>query len=285
MLKRLSSIAKKSPKSGDHNHRGSFADGVGTVSSSSGQQSAPPAGRGGGNMLFNAPRRPSRRRRTDDNAPPEEEKLEDQEQAEDFHGSGGADGADERPMSPPTYEEAFGNPIATSSGDNVGLAGQSKDKSIHSSSSSSSLLHQSSSLFKRNNSFLQSGEASNKTNRGIEHVAIVRVRSDATPDQIEAFLDAAKSLAHLVDGVLSLSVGKIFVDNTFMVDNSHGIASQGGYAMRVLLRDMDAYKGWVENKARKAFVIEFAVPLMPQGTVPMVVAFESEEALVVENSS
>ena len=283
MLKRLSSIAKKSPKSGNHNHGGSFADGVGTVSSSSGQQSAP-AGRGGGNMLFNAPRRPSRRRGTDDNAPPEEEKVEEQGQAGNFHGSGGAGGADERPMSPPTYEEAFGNLISTSIGDNVGLAGQSKDKSItSSSSSSSSLLHQSSSLFKRNNSSLQSGEGNSRTNRGIEHVAIVRVRSDATSEQIEAFLGAAKHLAHLVDRVLSLSVGKIFVDNTFMVDNSHGIASQGGYAMRVLLRDMDAYRGWVASKARKTFVIESAIPIMPQGTVPMVVAFESDEAAGVEN--
>lgn len=165
------------------------------------------------------------------------------EQAEAFHGSGGADGADERLMSP-TYEEAFGNPISASIGDNVGLAGQSKDKSIASpSSSSSSLLHQSSSLPKRNNSSWQSGEANSRTNRGIEHVAIItcRVRSDATPEQIEALLGAAKNLAYLVDGVLSLSVGKIFVDSTFMVDNSHGIASQGGYVMRVLLRDMDAY--------------------------------------------
>ena len=69
-------------------------------------------------MLFNAPRRPSRRRGTDDNAPPEEEKLEEQGQAGNFHGSGGADGADERPMSPPTYEEAFGNPISASVGEN-----------------------------------------------------------------------------------------------------------------------------------------------------------------------
>ena len=141
---------------------------------------------------------------------------------------------------------------------------------------SASLLHQSSSLFKRNNSSLQSGEANNRTNNGTEHVATVTVRSDATPEQIEAFLDAAKSL-HLVDGVLSLSIGKIFVNNTFMVDNSHGIASQGGHGMRVLLRDMDTHRGWVECKAQKSFVVEHAVPLMAQGTtVPMVVAFACE---------
>ena len=112
---------------------------------------------------------------------------------------------------------------------------------------------------------------------GIEHIAIVRIRSDATSEEIETFLVAAKSLALLVDGVISLSLGKIFVDDTFMVDNSHGLASQGGYVMRVCFRDKDAYRGWVASKARKAFLVEHAVPLMPQGTVPMVVAFESEE--------
>ena len=49
--------------------------------------------------------------------------------------------------------------------------------------------------------------------------------------------------------------------------------------------DMDAYKGWVENKARKAFVIDLRCPSCRKVPSPMVVAFESEEALVVENSS
>ena len=119
---------------------------------------------------------------------------------------------------------------------------------------------------------------------GIEHIAIVRIRSDATSEEIETFLVAAKSLALLVDGVLSLSLGKIFVDDTFMVDNSHGLASQGAYVMQVCFRDMDAYRGWVASKARKAFLVEHAVPLMPQGTVPMVVAFKSEEINVMGNS-
>ena len=45
------------------------------------------------------------------------------------------------------------------------------------------------------------------------------------------------------------------------------------------------YRGWVASKERKAFLVEHAVPLMPQqGTVPMVVAFESEEVNVMGNS-
>ena len=115
---------------------------------------------------------------------------------------------------------------------------------------------------------------------GVDHVTIFKIRSDAQPEKVEAFFAAARSLAYRIDGVLSLSIGKIFVDDTFMEDKSNGLAKQGGYAMRVRLRDMEAYRGWIESEPRWE---ELAIPLMPPTSVPTVVVFQSEEIVGAEN--
>ena len=122
----------------------------------------------------------------------------------------------------------------------------------------------------------------NSSVSGVDHVTIFKIRSDAQPEKVEAFFAAARSLAYRIDGVLSLSIGKIFVDDTFMEDKSNGLAKQGGYAMRVRLRDMEAYRGWVESEARKQVVIEQAIPLMPPTSVHTAVAFQSEEIVRAE---
>ena len=161
---------------------------------------------------------------------------------------------------PPTYEEVFG----TASGDNH------NDGSGNSSNQNRSDLRRSSASSKQNAS-----AHNDSGTTGIEHVAIIKVKCEARPEQIQAMLDAFRSLAYTVDGVISLSVGKIFVND--FIDDSHGLARQNGYALRVRLRDMEAYEGWVASEARKAMVIEHAVPIMLPDCVPLVIAFESEE--------
>ena len=179
-------------------------------------------------------------------------------------------GAEESPADPadpppPTYEEVFGTPSGGSNNDgirsshNLGESSNPNTSDRRRSSASNASLHN------------DSGTT------GIEHVAIFKVRPDARPEQIQAMLDSARSLVNKVDGVISFSIGKIFVNNAFMEDNTHGLARQNGYALRVRLRDMEAYERWVANEARKAMIIEHVVPIMPPDCVPLVIAFESEE--------
>lgn len=192
-----------------------------------------------------------------------------------FCSSPNCDGDGAPPTPPPKYEEFFG------SGDREGIDG-SDEPCCSATDSVPSKINppfQASST-RRNSSSSGDQNANQKASGiGVEHVTIFKIRSDAPPEKVEAFLAATRFLAYRIDGVLSLSIGKIFVDTTFMEDKSNGLAEGGGYAMTVRLRDMEAYRSWVQSEARKEVVIEHAIPLMPATSVHTVVAFQSEETV------
>ena len=48
----------------------------------------------------------------------------------------------------------------------------------------------------------------------IEHLVILKFREDATLDQVNAFLTAAKALKGKVEGVVDLTVGQNFTDRS-----------------------------------------------------------------------
>ena len=179
-------------------------------------------------------------------------------------------GAEESPADPPppTYDEVFGTPSG----------GNDNDGSRSSHDSGNNIIPDSGGRRRSSASSNRNESSHNDSGTiGIEHVAIIKVRPDARPEQIQTMLDSARSLASKVDGVISLSIGKIFVNNSFMDDNTHGLARQNGYAFRVRLRDMEAYERWFASEARAASFIEHVVPIMPPDCVPLVIAFESEE--------
>ena len=178
-------------------------------------------------------------------------------------------GAEESPdPPPPTYEEVFGTP---GSGNNNDSNRSSHDPGYESFPDRSGRRRSPASSKRNASSNDDSGVI------GVEHMAIIKVRSDARPEEIQTMLDATRSLASTVDGVISLSVGKLFVNNSFMDDNTHGLARQNGYALRVRLRDMEAYERWFASEARAALFFEHVVPIMPPDCVPLRIAFESEE--------
>ena len=179
-------------------------------------------------------------------------------------------GTEESPADPPppTYEEVFGSPGSDNNNDSNRNSHDPGYESIPERSG------------RRRSPASSKRDASSNNDSGvigIEHVAIIKVRSDARPEEIQKMLDATRSLASTVDGVISLSVGKIFVNNSFMDDNTHGLARQNGYALRVRLRDMEAYERWFASEARAALFFEHVVPIMPPDCVPLRIAFESEE--------
>ena len=106
------------------------------------------------------------------------------------------------------------------------------------------------------------------TSKGVDHLVLLKVKSDATDQQIQTLIDGVNELIR-IDGVLSVSIGKVFVEE-WMADRTKGHT----YALRVRLQDKQSLHRYQEDEGHKRLLKEVVAPILSE-LPPTVVDFES----------
>ena len=106
------------------------------------------------------------------------------------------------------------------------------------------------------------------SSKGVDHVVLLKVKSEATDQQIQALIDGVNALIR-IDGVLSVSIGKVFVEE-WMADRTKGHT----YALRVRLQDKQALHRYQEDEGHKKLLKEVVAPILSE-LPPTAVDFES----------
>ena len=106
------------------------------------------------------------------------------------------------------------------------------------------------------------------SSKGVDHVVLLKVKSDATKQQIQALIDGVNALIR-IDGVLSVSIGKVFVED-WMADRTKGHT----YALRVRLKDKQSLHRYQEDEGHKQLLKEVVAPILSE-LPPTAVDFES----------
>ena len=117
-------------------------------------------------------------------------------------------------------------------------------------------------------SALSSSKCPMNTSKGVDHVVLLKVKSDATDQQIQTLIDGVNALIR-IDGVLSVSIGKVFVEE-WMVDRTKGHT----YALHVRLQDKESLHRYQEDEGHKQLLKEVIAPVLTE-LPPMAVDFES----------
>jgi len=112
------------------------------------------------------------------------------------------------------------------------------------------------------------GECPMKSSTGIDHIVLLKVKSDATDEQTQALVDGVNALIR-IDGVLSVSIGKVFVED-WMADRTKGHT----YALRVRLKDKESLHRYQEDEGHKKLLKEVVAPILSE-LPPTAVDFES----------
>lgn len=107
-----------------------------------------------------------------------------------------------------------------------------------------------------------------KSSTGIDHIVLLKVKSDATDEQTQALVDGVNALIR-IDGVLSVSIGKVFVED-WMADRTKGHT----YALRVRLKDKESLHRYQEDEGHKKLLKEVVAPILSE-LPPTAVDFES----------
>mmetsp|Transcript_866 Transcript_866/g.1829 ORF Transcript_866/g.1829 Transcript_866/m.1829 type:complete len:130 (+) Transcript_866:147-536(+) len=117
-----------------------------------------------------------------------------------------------------------------------------------------------------------SGTGSNKCpmhqTKGIDHIVLLKTKPDATSEQIKSLINGVNSLS-TIDGVLSVSIGRVFVEQDWMDDRTGGVT----YALRVRLRDKDALHRYQDDEGHKKIIRDAVAPIITEK--PVAVDFES----------
>ena len=111
------------------------------------------------------------------------------------------------------------------------------------------------------------GKCPMHSTEGIDHIVLLKTKPSATPDQITYLINGVNSLS-AIDGVLSVSIGKVFVES-WMEDRTRGVT----YALRVRLTDKDALHRYQEDEGHKKVIREAVAPIVTEK--PSAVDFES----------
>ena len=117
-------------------------------------------------------------------------------------------------------------------------------------------------------SALSSSKCPMNTSKGVDHVVLLKVKSDATDQQIQTLIDGVNALIR-IDGVLSVSIGKVFVEE-WMADRTKGHT----YALRVRLQDKQSLHRYQEDEGHKQLLKEVVAPILSE-LPPTAVDFES----------
>uniref|UniRef100_A0A7S4K471 Stress-response A/B barrel domain-containing protein n=1 Tax=Odontella aurita TaxID=265563 RepID=A0A7S4K471_9STRA len=96
----------------------------------------------------------------------------------------------------------------------------------------------------------------NESEPAVEHVVLLKVKAEATEDDIEKLMNGAKSL-HAIPGVLTVSVGKVFVED-FMEDRTQG----HNYVLAVRLSSKDALKSYKDHPDHLKVIKECLAPIL-----------------------
>ena len=103
---------------------------------------------------------------------------------------------------------------------------------------------------------------------GVEHIVLLKVKGDATDEQTRAMIDGVNALISM-QGVTSVSIGKVFVEQDWMADRTRG----HNYALRVRLEDREALHRYQEDEGHKRLLKETIAPILAE-LPPTAVDFE-----------
>lgn len=98
--------------------------------------------------------------------------------------------------------------------------------------------------------------ASDPSEPAVEHVVLLKVKEDTSVEDIEKLTNGVKSL-HALSGVLTVSVGKVFVEE-FMEDRTQGY----NCALTVRLSSKDALKSYKDNPEHVKVIKECIAPVI-----------------------
>lgn len=104
---------------------------------------------------------------------------------------------------------------------------------------------------------------------GVEHIVLLKVKDDATDDQTRAMIDGVNALIG-IDGVISVSIGKIFVEEGWMADRTRG----HNYALRVRLENREALRRYQDDEGHQKLLKGTIAPILSE-LPPTAVDFES----------
>ena len=94
---------------------------------------------------------------------------------------------------------------------------------------------------------------------GVEHIVLLKVKGDATDEQTRAMIDGVNALISM-QGVTSVSIGKVFVEQDWMADRTRG----HNYALRVRLEDREALHRYQEDEGHKRLLKETIAPILAE---------------------
>ena len=103
---------------------------------------------------------------------------------------------------------------------------------------------------------------------GIEHIVLLKVKDDATDEQTRAMIDGVNALIG-IEGVVSVSIGKIFVEEGWMADRTRG----HNYALRVRLENREALRRYQDDEGHQRLLRETIAPILAE-LPPTAVDFE-----------
>ena len=103
---------------------------------------------------------------------------------------------------------------------------------------------------------------------GVEHIVLLKVKDDATDDQTRAMIDGVNALI-CIEGVVSVSIGKVFVEKDWMADRTRG----HNYALRVRLENREALRRYQDDEGHQRLLRETIAPILAE-LPPTAVDFE-----------
>uniref|UniRef100_A0A7S1DCI2 Stress-response A/B barrel domain-containing protein n=1 Tax=Cyclophora tenuis TaxID=216820 RepID=A0A7S1DCI2_CYCTE len=113
---------------------------------------------------------------------------------------------------------------------------------------------------------------SSSSSTPIDHVVAFTFRDDVTEEEVQKFVDGINSLIQC-KGVLSVTAGKVLVEDYFESDRSQGVS----YAIRVRLEDKDALKSYTFDEHHIKIGKECVVPILSPSKPPIVFDWEAPE--------
>ena len=106
---------------------------------------------------------------------------------------------------------------------------------------------------------------------GVDHVVAFTFKEDVTEEEVNNFIEGAKSLVRC-KGVLSVTVGKIFLP-----DGSPDFTQGMTYGLRVRLEDKEALKDYINDELHHKVAMECVGPVASPTAAPIVIDWECEE--------
>ena len=103
---------------------------------------------------------------------------------------------------------------------------------------------------------------------GVEHIVLLKVKDGAAVDQTRAMIDGVNALI-CIEGVVSVSIGKVFVEEDWMADRTRG----HNYALRVRLEDREALRRYQDDEGHQRLLRETIAPILAE-LPPTAVDFE-----------